>query len=121
MIESVLAGIGVGVLGEIGAHLRRLWVYRRPLYPVLNVLLMFGLIMGTLAWAGGSLGAPALFGIGFGIGLAYEVLNFAVLDWWFFPDDRLLGLQGKTACAIGVSLGWGTVPVTVTWLTRLLR
>lgn len=120
MVESVLIGIAVGVAGEIGAALRRLWVYRSPVYPVLNVLLMFGLVMGTLAWAGGALGAAGLFAIGFGIGLLYEMLNFARLDWWYFPDDRLLGLQGKTACALGVSIAWGTVPVTVSWLARLL-
>jgi len=120
MVESVLVGIGVGIAGEIGASLRRLWVYRSPVYPVLNVLLMFGLVMGTLAWAGGALGAAGLFALGFGIGLLYEMLNLARLDWWYFPDDRLLGLQGKTACALGVSIAWGTVPVTVSWLTRLL-
>jgi hypothetical protein len=39
------------------------------------VLLMFGLVMGTLAWAGSALGTPALFALGFGIGLLYETLN----------------------------------------------
>jgi hypothetical protein len=48
------------------------------------------------------------------------MLNFARLDWWYFPDDRLLGLQGKIACALGVSIAWGTVPVTVAWLARVL-
>jgi hypothetical protein len=120
VVESVLIGIGVGVAGEIGALLGRLWVYRNLLYPVLNVLLMFGLVMGTLAWAGGALGTAALFALGFGIGLLYEMLNFARLDWWYFPDDRLFGFQGKTACALGVSIAWGTVPVTVAWLARLL-
>jgi hypothetical protein len=120
VVERVLIGIGVGVAGEIGALLRRLWVYRNPLYQVLNVLLMFGLVMGTLAWAGSALGTPALFALGFGIGLLYETLNFVRLDWWYFPDNRLLGLQGKTACALGVSIAWGTVPVTVAWLARLL-
>jgi len=65
-------------------------------------------------------GTAALFALGFGIGLLYEMLNFARLDSWYFPDDRLLGLQGKTACALGVSIAWGTVPVTVAWLARLL-
>ena len=80
--------------------MRRLWVYR-PLYAVLNVLLTLELVMGTLAWAGGAMRTAALFALGFGIGLLYEMLNFARLDWWYFPDDRLLGLQGKTACALG--------------------
>jgi hypothetical protein len=124
VVERVLIGIGVGVAGEIWASLRGLWVYRNPIYNpiyrVLNVLLMFGLVMGTLAWAGGALGTAALFALGFGIGLLYEMLNFARLDWWYFPDDRLLGLRGKTACALGVSIAWGAVPVTVAWLARVL-
>jgi hypothetical protein len=60
VVERVLIGIGVGVAGEIGALLGRLWVYRNLLYPVLNVLLMFGLVMGTLAWAGGALHGGAV-------------------------------------------------------------
>ena len=35
---------------------------------------------------------------------SHETLNFARLDWWYFPDDRLLGLQGKTACALGLKI-----------------
>ena len=112
-------GIGVGVAGETGRRPAALGL-PQPALSVLNVLLMFGLVMGTLAWAGGASGTAALFALGFGIGLLYEMLNFARLDWWYFPDDRLLGLRGKTACALGVSIAWGTVPVTVAWLARVL-
>jgi hypothetical protein len=117
-MTSILVGIGVGVVGEIGAFAQGLWVYRRPLYPVVNVLVMFGLVMGTLARVGAGLGVTGLFGLGFAVGLAYEAANFALLDWWYFPDDRFLGLRGRMACAVGVSLGWGTVPVLVAWLVR---
>jgi len=113
VLPSILIGTLIGAASELVAYRQRLWVYRRPIYPILNVLLMFGFVMGSLASLGGGLGLAALFAIGFGVGLAYELLNFAVLDWWFFPGDRLYGLSGREACALGISVAWGGVPVAV--------
>jgi len=116
MLPDILIAVAIGIAGEVAAHVQRLWVYRRTLYPVVNVLVVFGIVMGSVASLAGHLGASVVFGLGFAIGLAYELLNFAVLDWWYFPDDRLYLLRGKLACAVGVSVGWGLVPAAVTLL-----
>jgi hypothetical protein len=110
---DVLIAVAIGIAGETSAYIQRLWVYRRPLYPIVNVLVVFGLVMGSIASLAGHFGLAVVFGLGFGVGLVYELLNFAVLDWWYFPGDRLYALRGKMACAVGVSVGWGLVPAAV--------
>ena len=116
MLRVFVIAVAIGALSEAVARLARLWLYRRPIYPVLNVLVVFGAVMGGVAMLAPSLGLAGVFGLGFALGLAYEAANLAVLDWWTFPDDRLLFLRGKTACALGVSVSWGLVPVAVAML-----
>ena len=113
MWATYLTAVSIGVASELFAWRQRLWVYRRPLYPLLNVAVMFGLVMGSVAMLVPALGVAVVFALGFAIGLAYEIANLAWLDWWFFPGDRLYGLRGREACATGVSVAWGVVPVAV--------
>lgn len=112
---AFLAALGLGVaLGagaEALARALRLWVYRSPVYPVVNVLAMFGVVMGGLSLLATQLGFAALFAIGWAIGFAYEWLNFLALDWWHFPGDRFLVFRGRMACAAAVAALWGVVPV----------
>jgi hypothetical protein len=110
---NVLTGILIGLVSEAGARHQRLWVYRRPLYPVLNVIVMFGLVMGSVAELAQAIGLAGAFGAGFAIGLSYELLNLTLLDWWYFPDGCLYMLRGKMACAAGVAVAWGAVPVAI--------
>ena len=80
----------------------------------------FGLVMGGLSLLIPSLGHFPVFLIAITFGYGYEQLNFAVLDWWFFPDDRFLIFKGKQACAISVGLLWGGVPSMINFLHTLL-
>ena len=118
MLRAFVTAVAIGVVTELAARRGRLWVYRRPLYPVLNVLVVFGAVMGAIATLGARLGVVAVFGIGVAIGLAWELANVAVLDWWFFPGDRLGVVRGRTACALAIAITWGLVPVMVFALTR---
>lgn len=111
MLRFVLIGIGIGAVSEGAAYAQRLWLYRSPIYPLLNVLVVFGLIMGALASRVGVWGLGPVFAAGAGVGLVYETLNLTVLDWWYFPGERLYGLRGHTAIVIAISLAWGTVPL----------
>ena len=110
-------GLLVGVIGEMFAYGLALWRYRRPAYPVANVVLMFGLVMGGLASFVPSLGLAIVVAGAFAVGLAYEWLNFLVLDWWWFPENRVWQFEGRSACALVIALAWATVPVTI-HLTR---
>lgn len=117
MLAVWLVAVGIGVVGEGAARAGRLWLYRRPLYPVVNVVVMFGLVMGGLSLLVPQLGAAIVFLLGLTIGYAYEWVNFAALDWWYFPEDRFLVFRGRQGCALSVAVLWGTVPV----LNDLLR
>ena len=120
MINTYLIAVLVGALAEIIARKARLWIYRKPINPVINVLIMFGLVMGGLSLTVPSLGYLPVFIIASIIGYIYEQLNFSVLGWWDFPDDRFLVFKGKQACAVSVGITWGFVPLIIDFLRTLL-
>jgi hypothetical protein len=107
----------IGALSEAVARTFGFWLYRNPVYPVVNVVLVFGLVMGGLSLLVPNLGLAVVFLLGLAVGYAYERLNFATLDWWYFPHDRFLAFRGKQGCAVSVAVLWGTVPV----VNHLLR
>lgn len=113
MLTAWAVGAAIGVVAELGARALSLWRYRHPAYPVLNVLLMFGVTMGSVALLAPAWGLPAAFAAGTAIGFAYEWLNFLVLGWWHFPGDRFLVFRGRMAIAASVALTWGAVPLLV--------
>ena len=120
MIETYLVAVVVGTAVETLAWAGRLWVYRRVINPVINVLVMFGVVMGALSLAVTTLGHLPVFLIGWAIGYGYEQLNFGVLDWWYFPADRFLLFKGRQACARSVGGLWGLVPLVVYQLDSTL-
>jgi len=122
MPETYLVAVAVGLCAEVTARVGRLWLYRSPLYPVANVLVMFGVVQGLfLASLVPVLGAVPVFLAAWAVGYAYEQLNFARLGWWHFPEDRFLCFKGKQACAISVGALWGGVPVAVHFLAASFR
>jgi hypothetical protein len=48
VVRYLLIGMALGVLTEASANRLRLWVYRRPLTPVINVPVMFGAVLGGI-------------------------------------------------------------------------
>ena len=113
MLACVLLGMIIGTVTEVTARTCRLWLYRRPHTPVVNVIGMFGFIMGGLAAAAGHLGTAATFGLAAAIGLAYELANLHILDWWYFPDQRMAVVRGHTAIVLTLTLTWGLVPLMI--------
>lgn len=120
MPRAYLAAVAVGILTEVLARIFRLWLYRRSSYSVLNVLLMFGAVMGGLSLAVPALGFLPAFLVAAGIGYGYEQLNFSRLEWWHFPEDRFLVFRGRQACALSVGALWGLVPLVVHQLSQTL-
>lgn len=119
-LEALGIGVALGAGAEVLARALRLWVYRSPVYPVVNVLGMFGVVMGGLSLLAPELGHAVLFAIGWAIGFGYEWLNFLALDWWHFPGDRFLVFRGRTACAASVAALWGLVPAAVALLREAI-
>lgn len=117
MLEYYLLGVAVGAVSEGGARLFRLWLYRNPVYPVANVLVMFGFVMGVLlAPLVPDLGYVPVFLIAGAVGYGYEILNFRVLDWWHFPGGKFLIFRGEQGCSVAVASCWAAVPLIVHFL-----
>ena len=120
MLETYLSACLVGLVIEIIARTARLWIYRKPINPVINILIMFGLVMGGLSLVVPTLGHGPVLLIAAAIGYGYEQFNFAVLGWWDFPGDRFLIFEGKQACALSVGVLWGLAPLITHHLSALI-
>jgi hypothetical protein len=120
MLETYLSACLVGLVIEIIARAGRLWIYRKPINPVINILIMFGLVMGGLSLAVPTLGHGPVLLIAAAIGYGYERFNFAILGWWDFPGDRFLVFEGKHACSLSVGALWGGVPLITHYLSHLI-
>ena len=110
----------MGVFAEIAAYSFKFWIYRKRRYPVINVLLMFGLLMGIISLAVPAMGWAPVFIVATLIGYGYEKINFSHLHWWDFPNDQFLVFKGKNACAWAVGCLWGAVPVGAYFISTLV-
>lgn len=113
MLRCMLIGMAIGVVTEIAAYLLRLWIYNQPQTPIINVVVMFGFIMGGIACYVRAIGLVGAFAIAFVIGLIYEVANLSVLRWWYFPEERLGVIRGNAQIVLALALMWGVVPVII--------
>ncbi len=113
VLACVCVGVVFGIVAEFGARRLRLWIYRRPLYPIINVVAVFGLAMGGLAAFVPMFGRIPAFLVAFAAGLGYEILNLTRLHWWDFPGARLAFIHGHPAIVVTVAAMWGFVPVLI--------
>jgi hypothetical protein len=113
VLRCILIGMTIGAVAELGARVLKLWIYRQPQTPILNVVAVFGLIMGGVATLVPTIGVAAAFVIAFAFGLIYEIANLRVLNWWYFPGERLAFLRGHTPIVVVIALLWGFVPVVI--------
>ena len=113
MLRCVIIGIIVGAVAELGARWLQLWVYRRPHYPIVNVVVVFGIIMGSLAALVPGLGVTLVFVIAFAVGLLYEIVNLTQLHWWSFPGERVAFVHGHATIVVAIAVLWGFVPLLI--------
>ena len=120
MLTAFLSGVVIGSLAELVARTFGLWRYRKPIYPILNVLLVFGGVMAALSLQIPAYGWPLIVACAYVIGLAYELVDLHILDWWYFPDDRFLLFRGRLGCAMSVAVLWAGVPLFIYLLGMLI-
>jgi hypothetical protein len=113
VLGYIIIGVVIGVATELVARTFRLWIYNRASTPVLNVIIVFGFIMGVLASRVRGLGLPNVIALAFGVGLLYEIINLRVFKWWYFPSERLLFIRGHTAIVIVLALMLAVVPAAI--------
>jgi hypothetical protein len=119
-LHAVLVCLGLGIGTELLARLLNFWRYRSSWLLASNIGGVFGLFFGSLLWLLDREGVLLQFIAGAGFGLAYESANFAFLNAWQFPDNRLLMLRGQTALTVGVGLAWGFILPLASLLLHLL-
>jgi hypothetical protein len=113
VLRCVIIGMVIGAVAEFGAGSLQLWVYRRLHFPIVNVVAVFGIIMGSIAALVPLLGLALAFVIAFAVGLLCEVVNLTRLHWWSFPGERVAFIHGHAAVVVMLALLWGSVPLLI--------
>ncbi len=119
--RCVALGIALGALVESTAWLFRLWEFRARWFRLLAILLLYGVIMGSLAayaWHGNWLQAFVLAAL---TGLVAELWNLHFGRWWRFPDGRDDHGSTRAAMVMVLAMLWGTVPLAIASGEQLLR
>ena len=121
-----LAAVAIGVLVEAMARAFKLWTYRSPLFLVLNVIVVFGLVQGYgVGWIIGGHGAlrgvfPVLFMVGAVLGILTEGLNQYWLRAWSWSDRPLFGISRAIDKSAFVGVIWGFAPLFTVLVARLI-
>jgi len=114
MLVASLIGLLFGFLTEVMAASLSLWRYNLRWMPLFNATIVFGGICGSIAYF-----VPDMvgqFAYGFALGLVYEIANLVALKWWSFPGNRLGPFRGSFLIVTSLSVAWGTVPVSISFL-----
>lgn len=115
----LLVGAVVGCGAELVAWRLKLWQYRSVLTPWVNVLFMFGVVMG---WVASTSHSDVLkFAVAGFIGLSYELMNACIWRAWFFPDERLGPFRGYSAISLALGTAWAAVPWFIVKLLALMQ
>jgi hypothetical protein len=123
-LACFLAALAMGTCVEVLARLFNLWTYRSPLYPLINVVLIFGLVQGFgVGWVIGGREAlrgvfPVLFMVGAVLGLLTEGVNEYWLHSW--SDRPLLGIRRSIDKSAFIGVAWGFAPLLIVFLARLI-
>jgi hypothetical protein len=120
VLHYMVIGMAIGIATELAARTFGFWIYNQRQTAVLNVIIVFGLIMGGLASRVRPLGLEVVTSIAFGIGLLYEIANLRVLKWWYFPNERLVFVRGHAAIVVVLALLWAAVPVMILGVQRVI-
>jgi hypothetical protein len=111
--QFIALGILLGALVEAIAWLFRLWEFRRRIFVLVAVVVMYGLVMGSLAALTPRGAWLRVFVIAALVGLVVELWNLQFAHWWRFPDGQ--PDQGRRRAVMIVVLGllWGVVPLAI--------
>ena len=121
-----LAAVAIGVFVEAMARAFKVWTYRSPLFLVLNVIVVFGLVQGYgVGWIIGGHGAlrgvfPVLFMVGAVLGILTEGLNQYWLRAWSWSDRPLFGISRAIDKSAFVGVAWGFTPLFTVLVARLI-
>jgi len=125
-VACFIAAVGIGLVVEAIARAFKLWSYRSPLFLVVNIVAVFGLIQGYgVGWIIGGHGAlrgvfPVLFMVGAVLGILIEGLNQYWLHAWSWSDRPLFGISRAIDKSAFVGVAWGFAPLFTVLVARLI-
>ncbi|GIW45311.1 MAG: hypothetical protein KatS3mg077_2593 [Candidatus Binatia bacterium] len=106
-------GIVLGMLVETAAWLFRLWEFRRRTTRFVTIVLMYGLVMGSLAAQVQPGRWLAIYTLAALIGLSVELWNLQFGRWWRFPDGHDDHGARRAAMVLVLAALWGVVPLAI--------
>jgi hypothetical protein len=121
-----VAALGIGVAVETLAGVLKIWIYRSPLFRVINVIAVFGLLQGYgVGWLIGGREAmrgvfPVLFMVGAVLGILVEGLNEFWLRAWSWSDRPLLGITRSIDKSAFIGVAWGLTPLFTVVFARVI-
>ncbi len=118
LLPYALAAMSLGVVTETLARLSNAWRYRRAGFVLVNLLVMYGVVQGSLAALVPRRGALVAAALGAMSGLLYEIVNLRWLHWWSFPGQRMVMVRGHVAILAVLTILWGLVP-PFAWALRV--
>lgn len=119
LVRIFLIAMALGLLVETTAAVLGVWEYKGQIAPILNVVVMFGMVQGVLI--SGHVAAlapveniwPLLFLLAVLSGMAYEALNHFVLKSWSWSRERFLTFNSHIRQTVGIGVLWGFMPLIV--------
>lgn len=118
LLPYAVAAMSLGVVVEALARLSSAWRYRHVGFVLVNLLVMYGVIQGSLAASVSRRGLLVAAGFGAMAGLLYEIINLRWLHWWSFPNQRMIVVRGHFAILAVLTVLWGLVP-PIAWALRV--
>jgi hypothetical protein len=125
-VACFIAAVGIGLFVEAIARAFKVWSYRSPLFLVINIVAVFGLIQGYgVGWIIGGHGAlrgvfPVLFMVGAVLGILIEGLNQYWLHAWSWSERPLFGISRAIDKSAFVGVAWGFAPLFTVLVARLI-
>lgn len=111
LLLCILIGVFIGVVSEFGANVLGFWRYRAPWLAHNNVLVMFGVVDGGLAYYSASLWQAFIMAAS--IGTVYEIVNYKLTHWWEFPNNKMGPVRGIVPICVVLAFAWGSIPILI--------
>ncbi len=111
--------LGVGSIIKAIAIFGKIYIFK-SWWIVFPNLAIWGLVIGSIAWATRSCGYMVQFLPGFILLLGIEPLNHYYLHLWKFYNDSLLGIISPLERAVVVGVIYGLVIIIINaWMRKL--
>ncbi len=115
----LLVCLALGVVTETASRALRLWMYPRAWLRVVSVVVVFGLVFGSLSSAVAQQPVLVRFAAGAVLGCLYEAANLLWLRLFMFQEPLSL-IRSRTILILLAGIPWGVLPAVAPALGPVL-